>query len=111
MTILNLLMISAIVCFIVDVSGIIDTLKKALWKKYVKVGDWKNMSLKPLSCSLCMTWWTTLIYIIATGHFTIPYIALCALLSLVSSNITDCLQLIKDILTYIVTWIYRLLGI
>lgn len=108
--ILNLIMISAVVCFVVDISGIVDTLKHFLWKKYVKIGDWRNLSLKPLDCSLCSVWWATLIYIIATGHFTIAYIGLCALLSLLSANITDLLQLTKDIITYITSLIYRLLG-
>lgn len=107
---LSLLLLSAIICFIIDISGIIDTLKHFLWKKYIKTGDYHNLSLKPLDCSLCMTWWSTLIYIIITGHFTLPYIGFCALLSLLSGNISDILRYIKDLITYITNLLYRLID-
>ena len=107
---INLIIISAVVCFIIDISGIMDHLKHFLWKKYIKVGDYHNISLKPLDCSLCMVWWCSLIYIVATGHFTIPYIGFCALLSLISSNISDLERWIKDLLIWITNLLYKLLG-
>lgn len=108
--ILNLIIISAVVCFVVDISGIVDTLKHFLWKKYVKIGDWRNLSLKPLDCSLCLTFHTGWIYLLIVGQFTLFNFAFVCLLSLLSANITDLLQLTKDIITYITSLIYRLLG-
>ena len=110
MTILNLLIITAIICFIVDISGITDTFKHFLWKKFVKVGDYHQLSIKPFECSLCMTWWLTLLYIILTHHFTIPYIGCCAMLSLLSSNISDLLRWIKDLLVTLTNLLYKLIG-
>lgn len=103
---INLLIISGILCYIVDISGIVDEFKKFLWKKYIKKGDYHNLSLKPFDCSRCCVWWSTLIYIIATGHFTLPYIGFCALLSLLASNISDFLIWIKDTLTWLINKLY-----
>lgn len=108
---LNLLLISAVICYVIDISGVIDHIKKALWKKYVKTGNPQNLSLKPLDCSRCATWWAGLIYILITGNFTLPLIGFCALLSLLASNITDALNLIKDIVTWLINLVYAWLNI
>ena len=110
MIIVNLLIIASIVCFVVDISGITDTIKHFLWKKFIQVGDYHNLQIKPLDCSLCLTWWTTLLYIIITGHFTIPYIGFCALLSLLSSNISDLERYIKDFLVWLTNNLYKIIG-
>ena len=107
--IFNLLLIQIIVVFIVDLSGIIDTIKKFLWKKFVKVGDYHNLSLKPISCSLCSTWWVCLIYLIVTNNFTLPYIAITALLALLAGNMADLMYFIKDAFTKLINLLYKLL--
>lgn len=107
---INLIMISAIVCFIVDISGIIDTLKHFLWKKYIKVGDWHNLSLKPLDCSLCMVFHTGWIYLLIVGQFTLFNFAFVCLLSLLSSNISDLERYLKDFLVWLTNLLYKLIG-
>lgn len=109
MPIVNMLIITAVVCFIVDLSGIVDTIKHFLWKKYINAGDYHNLALKPLDCSLCMTWWSCLLYIILSGHFTIPYIGLCAGLALISSNVSDLLRYVKDFFVWITNLLYKII--
>ena len=103
---INLLIISGILCYIVDISGIVDEFKKWLWKKYIKKGDYHNLSLKPFDCSRCGVWWTGLIYIIVSHQFTLPMVGFVALLSLLASNISDFLIWIKDTLTWVINKIY-----
>ena len=104
-------MISAVICYVIDVSGVMDEIKKALYKRYVsKTGDYHNLRLKPLDCSRCATWWFGLIYIIATGNFSVPLMAYVALISLLASNISDTLNLIKDLATLAINTIYRWLN-
>lgn len=102
MIILNLILLTIITVFIIDLSGIIDTIKKAIWKKYIKIGDWHNLRIKPLDCSLCMSFWSGLIYLALTGHLTIPLVALTCLLAYSTPLVGDILQTIKDLLTYII---------
>lgn len=101
--ILDLLLLTIIVCFIVDISGIITTIKKFIVKYIYKlpITNLDKISIKPLECSLCMTFWTTLIYIIIQGELTIVNLTLVTFFSLISSNISGYLLLIKDVLAKI----------
>ena len=105
-----MLLITFVVVFIIDNPGVIDSIKKWIWKRYIKIGDYNNINLKPFDCSLCSTWWINLIYIAITGKFSILYIAFSALLSLLASNIADFQRWIKDLLTTIINLLYKLLG-
>ena len=113
MTIINLILISIIVCFIVDCSGVMTDIRKFVAKqifKYTKVKvDYAELKLKPIGCSLCSTWWCGLIYIFFVGKFTIPYIAFVAFLSLISSNISGFLLVTKDYLAALEMWLQKLI--
>lgn len=105
--ILSLMLIQLIICYIVDLSGVVESFKHAFWR-WVKPGKpYKDFELKPFTCSRCMGWWTGLIYILCTGHFTIPYISFVALLSLLASTFSNLLQLFKDILDTLLYFITR----
>lgn len=111
--VLDLLLLTVIICFIIDVSGISNDIKKFVSKlilKYTKIKIyWEELKLKPFLCSLCMTFWSGLGYLLFTSNFTIPYIALVSFLSLISSNISGFLFCIKDILALIENLIQRLI--
>lgn len=110
-TIINLIFIAIIVCFIVDCSGIMTDIRKfvanQIYKKTNIKIDYNELKLKPIGCSLCSVWWTGLIYIICVGKFTIPYIAFVAFLSLISSNISGFLMTIKDYLAAFEMWLQK----
>lgn len=96
---LDLLIITAIIVFIIDLSGIVLILKKKLWKKLYGIIPFKeDWSLKPFDCSLCMTFWIGLLYLIIIGSFTIPYIGYVCLLSFLTPIIQEILLMIKDLL-------------
>ena len=88
MILLKLLVLQLIIVFIIDLSGFIDDgIEPALAKIFKKN---KVTLKKPWSCSLCMTTWTGLLYLIITGHFTlfmVGYVLLLAYLTPVSYNI------------------------
>lgn len=102
--ILDLLFLTIIICFIIDCSGFINDGIKPLIAKIInrnsniKINPESINIPKPFSCSLCLSFWSGLIYLICTSNFTIPYIAVVVFFSLISSNISSFLFLIKDIL-------------
>lgn len=98
MIMLNLLIIQLVVVFIVDLSGVMDYIKRAIWKWLKKDKPYKDFTFKPFDCSLCSTWWIGLIYLLITHSFTIPYIAYVALLAFMASTAATALLLIKDAL-------------
>lgn len=92
MVYVNLIALSAVIAYITEVSGIIDSLKWSLSK-------WLGVTvsrLKPFDCSLCMTWWCGLIYIICVGECSVINIAVVALLSALAHNIAEVIMLISD---------------
>ena len=111
MVLINLLLIAAIVVFIVDISGAVDSLKSGL-KWILTKGKMKNSDyqLKPFDCSLCMVFWTGIIYLLITNNFTLPYLAFVCLLSCFSGVIKTSILLVEDILIKITQLIYKLID-
>lgn len=105
---INLLLIAIVVCFIVDLSGFVNELKRIILKKVLKIknADPSSLSLKPFDCSLCAVWWSCLIYLLITDSLTFTTIAFTAVLSFISPNISGFLGLIKELLTYIESKLY-----
>lgn len=95
---LELLLLAAIVVFIVDISGIVETLKSA-------VGRWLGIRierLKPFDCSLCMVWWCGLLYLWIVGRFSLLPIAVVALLATFSLQISGILQVARGLVQWVI---------
>lgn len=97
---LNLLFIALIWVFIIDISGFVDECKRFISKKLtngtIETKDW---SLKPFTCSLCMTFWTGLIYLICCNHISIANIALVCLYSYATNWLKDLILSIDSLIT------------
>lgn len=108
MVITNLILIAYIVVMIVDISGVVDSVKSGLkWlltRGKMKSSDYR---IKPFDCSLCMTFWCGLFYLFFTHNITIPYITFVLLLACFSSVIKDSILLVRDIAVTIINKIYK----
>lgn len=94
----ELLFVTIIVVYIVDLSGFTQSWKEGLGKMLGgKIGR-----VKPLDCSLCMTWWTGIVYSWILGELTLPILAYIAGLSLLSMPVGQILILIKETINYII---------
>lgn len=102
---LDVVFIQIIVCYIIDLSGVIQGIETGL-SKWLKV---KCVIPKPFSCSLCSGWWINLIYLIAVHQFTLPYIVFVALVSFFSKNISGFLRWIQESLVKIEDLLYRII--
>ena len=88
----DILLLSLVVIWIVDVSGFTQSWMDALSR-------WLNRQIKPVkpfACSLCMTWWTGLAYALITGNLTITIIAYIALLAYLSFPISQLMIFIHS---------------
>lgn len=103
--ILELLMISVIICFIIDISGIIESIQTGL-------GKWlggKVIIPKPFSCSLCMTFWMGLLWLVIQGPFTLFNIMMVCLIAAFTEHITNGIILIKQLVARIMDHIEGLI--
>lgn len=90
---INLLLIALVVVFIVDLSTF-----TASWKRLL--GRWLNIAVgtvRPFDCSLCMTWWVCIIYVLCVGAFSIPVLAYIALLAYMAYPIGQAMLLIREL--------------
>lgn len=92
---LNILMISIIWVFIIDLSGAIPKLNKTVGKWLFK-GIKTEIELPVISCSLCSTFWTGLLYLLISGQFILYYIAYVCFISFMTPVIKDLLITIKE---------------
>lgn len=102
----ELLLLTAIIVYIVDLSGFTDSWKGWL-KKALHARDLKSM--KPFDCSLCMAWWCGLLYIIMTGRFTLAGVAMVAGSSFLAYPIGAALQAVRDLLLCLIGLIQKLI--
>lgn len=93
---INLLLIWFIVVYVIDLSGIVDSIKVLISKYLTKSKiSTTSFSLAPFDCSLCMTHHMGLIYLICTD-FSFTYYALTCLLSFLSLPLSKLLFNIRD---------------
>lgn len=95
---LDIFFIVFIVVYIVDISGIVDTIKQVIWRWLFKDREYREFRLKPFDCSLCLSFWSGLIYLLCVGQFNIPMIGYVCLLSALSGVIGNCVKVVTIIL-------------
>lgn len=94
---IDLLLLNVATCYIVDVSGVMDSIKEAVWKYAFKsTKEYTGFNAKPFDCSKCMCFWVTLIFCLFHATGLILSLFLAALMSLFSESITLTLLLIRD---------------
>lgn len=108
MVYLNILLISAVICMIIDLSGVTDEIKCIL-KRWLGI---KNIADRPFFCSLCLTHWTGIVYILYLYMQGCDYnyiLLYCYVLfiSLNTINIANFIQLIIDIINNIINRLWR----
>ena len=108
---INILLIAVITVFVIDLSGAINNLVKPIVRKMLHLPPNADIDLPLIGCSLCVTFWVGLIYLLAAKSFALPGIVAVCIVSFLTPIISDILILCKDILTKIIDLIYLTLRI
>lgn len=110
---LQLTLITLIIVYIWDISGFVPSVKRFILKKLTKATnpDPNKVTWKPWDCSMCMTVWIGLTWLLICHQFTIPLIAYVMLMSFMTVPIAAVLNLVHDILSWLVTKINKLIFI
>lgn len=103
---IDLFLIAIIVVSIVDISGFTDSWKCSLKKVLTKgrMSD-PNYSMKPFDCSLCMTFWIGLIWMLVMNKFSLWMMAYLLLLSVMTPVIKDIIILVREGIECLIRWI------
>jgi hypothetical protein len=99
----TLILINLSIVFLIDQSGFINEFKSWL-KKLLTNGKMKdsNYSLKPFDCSLCMTFWVSLIYLLIINELTIESFALVCLSAWLTTFTNDIYIVVKEMWTKLI---------
>lgn len=106
-TMLNLLFITIIIVYCIDYCGFVQEISKSIWKVLFKGLPYKGWVIpKPFSCSVCLSFWVGLLYIVITG-FSWKMLAFVCLLSWAAPTINDIMILFRDTLVKINDKLYE----
>lgn len=98
--IINLLLIAVIAVVVVDLSGFVDAVKAALARWLTRAGRptaAENIRLKPFDCSLCVTFWAGLFWLICVDAVSLGTLAALCLVALSTTVIDNLLLLALDV--------------
>lgn len=106
---IDILLIALITVFGLDVSGFYQEITTIIsgWLTNGKIK--KPITLKPFSCSLCMTFWVSLIYILILGAFSLPMLAYVCLVAYLTPVFADLMRLFMECLKTIIIKLNELL--
>ena len=95
---LDLLLVAVITIYSVDVSGFTDAWRSLL-ARMLRIKALRP--LPPFDCGKCATFWATIIYSAFNWGITLPLLAFCAVLSLLSYPIGQILIFMREGLTWL----------
>lgn len=105
--VIELLILSIIVIYIVDLSGIVESLKRGLWRWLKGKQPYVDFRIKPFDCSLCMVFWIGLFWLfIIVRMVTLPLILWVCVLSWFADVIGQILRQIKDLIIVLLNKLY-----
>ena len=95
---IQIILISLIVSFIVDYSGIIPKLSKLYYSLMFKNVKWDGELLPLVGCSLCTGFWCTLIYMLIKDQSIINSLGISCLVGYSEQFITESLYIIRELI-------------
>lgn len=103
-----LLLITIAMTIVIDLTDFVPSVKRGIWRwVFGKNGrEYQDFPFKPFECSLCMSFWFGLGYLIIWGQWTLPLMVLQLLLSVMTPQIKDILMLVKDFINKIIDTLY-----
>lgn len=104
-----LLLLQFICVCIIDVTGAVDDMLTPLVRKIT--GSRIGHIGKPFSCSMCMTFWTGVIYLLVAGAFTIPNLAYVLALAVMTQITYLLICMAKDLATKAIEVVYKIFNI
>ena len=99
---IDILMIAWLCVFVIDCTTILPDFEE--WVKSHR-GWWCRtyQNRKPFTCSLCMSWWLSLAWILINNRFTLPFIAFAAIVAFLTPQIKGIVQLLVDCMQRCIT--------
>lgn len=106
----DIVCIATILVFIIDLSGVVDNVKRVIWKWLIKDRPYQEFRLKPFDCSMCMTHHICVIYALICGQFSLPIWLFICVVAFLTPQIKGVLRLVSDVFIKAENMIYNILD-
>lgn len=109
--ILDILLIALCTVIITDRTDFFEYIKRWIWNfafDYKK--EYKGFEFKLLDCSLCQTWWLSLIYLLITKSVTLPLIAFSLFVAYLTPAINTLLIFINELFSWLFEQLFQLID-
>lgn len=107
----DLLMIATMWVVIIDTTDFYDRVTGGIRAALTGGKFRKPFYVKPFCCSLCMTWWSGVVYLLLTHSVSLLALGYVLGLAFFTPTIKDLCLLVRDLLAKAVNEIYRRLGL
>lgn len=109
---LVLLLTTVATVLVLDLTDFMDSIKHFIWRWVWKnKREYQEFRLKPFDCSLCLSWWIGLGYLIISGTITLPLVVLQLAMSVMTPVIKDIILTIREFVQKIIDTINWYLGL
>lgn len=108
---IDLLTIALMWVVILDTTDFYDRVTGGIRAALTRGRFHKPFYVKPFCCSLCMTWWSGVVYLLLTHSVSVLALGYVLGLAFFTPTIKDVLLLVRDLLAKGVNEIYRRLGL
>lgn len=95
---LNVLLIAVIFVIAIDIAKFWDEFSSYISYIITKGKSKKSWDIKPMSCSFCMTFWTSVVYMIIANQFSILNTAYIIFISYMTGIIYEILVKFYDLI-------------
>lgn len=103
MSCISVLLIAVFWVLVVDISGFIDELKYRIFK-WLNGGPYRDFSLKPFDCSLCMTWWTC--FFIILFDWSLSMLVFSLAVACFTPIIKDIVLMVRDGMSWLINKVW-----
>lgn len=104
---LVLFLLTVMMVIVIDLTDFIDSVKQGVWKWVFKdKRPYKEFRMKPFDCSLCMSFWVGLLYLIIWGQWSLPLMVFQLFLSYLTPIFKDALLLVQTLLQRMIDAVY-----
>lgn len=111
MATLDMTIITLITVFVIDMTDFIPSTKRMIYRVIAKKPGRDDWTFKPFDCSLCMTFWLSLTYLLITSSLTLPHLLYACLCSYFTPVIRETYGLAYDFAVSVIAGIREYFNI
>lgn len=99
---INMALIALFWVMVIDIARFMDSIKAGIQRL---LDTKREIQFKPFDCSLCMSFWTNIAYLICTGAFEIWLMTLALLIAVMTPVMGDAVWGLREFLARIISYI------